>query len=230
MTINPGDAGHVAAHNLINAQMPLKLDTTALDAAAAAVVAVPSSTKTVLDATYIGVNAPLKMDRDNGQAGIIAPSTPLVLSSADAVMTSGRVYVSRFVPSRAMTARALAYRVAVVAANDDPVEVGILSSTGVVLVSSGSVTGRLNSTGLKTITLADTNLTAGQTYYAFWLTVAAGTVASIRRVTVEPDAFGTGLGVCEAGGATGKTIPLASPLTGFGSNGTVPMMVIREFP
>lgn len=172
----------------------------------------------------------LYTDRDNGQPGIYAPSGGLS-GYTDGQIPSGDQCFARFVPSRAMTARAIAFRVTTVAGsgNDDPVRVGIVSATGVVLVDSGSVTGRLNTTGVKTITIADTALVAGQTYYAYYLTVAAGTPAALRRTSFEAALFGSGFGLAEAGRATGKTMTVETPVTGFTVNGAVPLLAVREF-
>lgn len=176
------------------------------------------------------IDIPLVNDRDNGQGGIMAPTAPII-SESSAGMTSGRVYLARFVPTRDMTIRAVAFELTANASSNDPVEVGILDRTATEkLGTSGAVTGYLNTgAGIKSVPLiADTPLVAGETYYAFWITVAATTSASVRRCAVFADLFGSGVGVAEAMGANGKTHPLAVPVTGLAQNDVAPFLGIKE--
>ena len=176
-------------------------------------------------------NTPMKNDRDNGQAGIMAP-TAQILSESSAAATSGRVYIARFVPSRDMTIRSIAFEVTSASATNDPVEVGILNATATEkLGSSGSVSGILNSgNGVKSVNMASPiELESGTVYYAFWLTTSSGTAASIRRANVFADLFGSGVGVAESMGATSKTIPLATPVTGLVQNDTTPFLGLKEY-
>lgn len=176
------------------------------------------------------VGQPFDNDRDNGQGGIMFP-TAQIFAETSATMTSGRVYLSRGVPTRNMSILSIAFELVANASTNDPVEVGILNSTGTVkIATSGSVTGYLNTgAGIKTVPLtAAADLVAGDVYYAFWITVAATTSASVRRATVFADLFGSGIGVAESMGANSKTLPLAVPVTSLVQNDVSPFMGLKE--
>jgi hypothetical protein len=110
-------------------------------------------------------------DRDEGLPGLLIPTGrgwgPVFVASV-----ANRGFVVRFVPSRAMAITLAAIAVNVAAGVDDPCDVGVYDASGHRLVSSGATSGLLNSTGLKTMTLA-IGLSAMTVYYAAF---AFGTV------------------------------------------------------
>lgn len=187
-----------------------------------------TSAAQVEEAVDLILNTPLNNDRDNGQAGLVIPTTPIFSESTN-TMTSGRIYAVRFVPSRSMTIRSIAFQVVTAATANTPIEVGVLSSSGAVIGSSGSVSSLLTTTGTKAAPVPDIELEAGQVYYGYALTTSEGNTAALRRYSVFASAFGTGLGVAESMGATGKTIPAASPVTGLTVNDAGPILALREF-
>lgn len=148
--------------------------------------------------------------------------------SGTASSTSGRFYGARFQPSRDMHIKSATFRVTVTATTNDPVEVVILDSTGARIATSGSVSSLVNSTGTKVIALPSV-LVKGQNYYACLLTVSTGTAASLRRVTIFGDAFGTAFPQAETWYMSGQTIPVGASVTGVTSTDSVPLLVLREF-
>ena len=108
-------------------------------------------------------------DRDNGQAGILAPNGGHWVAQV-AILTASRAYWMRFVPSRAMTITSISFVVGVQATADDAWRRGDLHRLGpgtlTRVVSKGATTGLLNTTGTKNVAITSTPLTAGTVYYA----------------------------------------------------------------
>lgn len=120
-------------------------------------------------------------DRDNGQAGIYGHTGPGALGTTGPV--ANRAYMTRFVPSRAITVRSIAFNVGNPASNDDAIDVGIYDSTGTRLVSLGATTGLANSVGVKIVTIPAVALSAGTVYYAaFSYGTIGGTAAVVGAV------------------------------------------------
>lgn len=150
-------------------------------------------------------------DRDISLPGVLAPTLD-GWNAVTGVFTAGRAYYGRFVPSRNMTITTLAFVVTSAAASNDNVEVGLYDAAGGRLVTSGPVAGKLNSTGVQTITITSTTLTAGAVYYAaFCYPSAGGTAATLL--------FGT-LGSVDATKMFGATVP--NRLFGFQTIGALP--------
>lgn len=99
----------------------------------------------------------------NGQAGIVAPTTPLTTPTAGTV-AANRAYWQRFVPLAAYQVTTIGFVVASASASN--VDVGIYSANLTKIVSSGSTSGKTGATGRQTVTVAATDLTAYTIYYA----------------------------------------------------------------
>lgn len=165
----------------------------------------------------------LAVDRDNGQQGIAAPTAARATGTTLA-LTANQAYYVRFVPSRPMTIVRVAFRVTTAAGTDIPVEVGIANASGTRLVTSGSTTGRLNSTGTKTVTITATVLTPGAVYYAF---LASSGAATLSAVTFPADIYGTAAPQAEMlTAATAFPVP-ATPTTPATTD-TGPAIWLRE--
>lgn len=170
-------------------------------------------------------------DKDNGQTGIVA--CPTYFSVSTSALTAGRAYAVRFRPSRTMTIALVAFNVSVAAGADDACDVGIYDAAFNRLVSSGATTGKLNATtGVKTIALAATTLSAGVTYYAAFsvLTPFGGTAASLVMTSQAAanlgDLFGTGNGVREQTFMAAH--PLPNPFVPAGQINNCPLIALRE--
>lgn len=165
----------------------------------------------------------LQGDRDNGQVGLVAPNTVMATTSAAALLT-GRAYLARFVPSRAMAITKVAFRVQVASGTDDPCDVGIYDSAGTKIVSSGANLGKLNSTGTKTVTVASTALAAGVVYYVAF---AATSAAQLMHASVIGDLFGAVSPALEVQ-KKDASYPLPATLTGLTGSDLCPVLAVRE--
>lgn len=174
------------------------------------------------DAVLMDTDA-LFVDRDNGQAGIVAPGA--VSTRTSTALTANRAYAVRFVPSRRMVITKINFRLSTVSGTDDPVDVGIVSSAGAKLVTSGATTGKLNSTtGTKSVTIAATILNAGTVYYAV---LAANSTATLEFAGVVGDAFGTAMPQAEAL-YKATSYPIPTSLTAMTVTDSAPMLWVRE--
>jgi hypothetical protein len=179
-----------------------------------------------------------RLDRDNGQSGILTPTANLGAygGSALTALTANRKYGSRVVPSRRMTITTVGICVTTVegSSGNSAIDVGIFDSTGQTLISSsGPQTGVVNGLGWHHLTLAaPVTLSEGVTYYAGLAAAAAftGTAAQLFGIvpaTNAPIAFGSTLGVLEFGFLAAAGGTLAAPL-GLNVAGFVPVFALRE--
>jgi hypothetical protein len=182
----------------------------------------------------IGLTPSLRpLDRDNGQPGLIAPGYSVLGFNAVQALTAGRATVARFVPSRPMTINLIAFVVTTAAGADDACDVGIYDASYSRIVSAGATTGKLNSTGVKTITISPTTLVAGTVYYAAFSVVTpfGGTAASLVMTTTSSgsmfDLFGTTAGLREVTFQSAAH-PLAATFTSGGNVSAVPILALRE--
>jgi hypothetical protein len=132
---------------------------------------------------------------------------PLFATAQAVAANVGRI--TRFEVERDMVVSSIAFSVSTAASNDDEVDVGIYDAGGARLVSSGATTGRLNSTGRKTVAIAPTLLRAGRFYYLAISTGAVGgTPATL--IAVSPGSlgssqfFGTTIGLVETDAASSR--------------------------
>lgn len=174
------------------------------------------------------------VDRDLGQAGILAPSVSGG-SVATGALTANRALFCRFVPSRAMTITKMAFVVQTAALSNDNCDVGIYAANGATLLkSSGSTAGKLNALGTQTLTLSSSlALTAGTVYYAAF---AYGTVGSTAAQLAGPWGASTtsldsvfGESAPQKIGAFMNTnFPLATAAVFSASTPVVPWLAVRE--
>lgn len=170
-------------------------------------------------------------DRDNGQVGMYAPSSPCFLPGAlTLVANQGRA--SRFVPSRNMTVTKIAFAVTTAAGSDDPVDVGIYSAAGAKLVSTGATTGQLNTIGPKSLTVTATTLVARTAYYVALSCGAIGTTAAIvigasAAGIQAAQLFGTTIGLVEVDAAS-SVHPLPSTWTVGAISGVGIFAAVKE--
>jgi hypothetical protein len=115
----------------------------------------------------------------NGQAGVLTPTSVGWLGAGNGV-AANVAYGSRFVTSKAMSVVSIAFGVSTAATADDACDVAIYDSTLTRLASAGATTGRLNTTGVKTVSLS-VSLSAATVYYAaFSSGTQGGTAATVR--------------------------------------------------
>lgn len=173
-----------------------------------------------------------KYDRDNGQAGMFAIGN-LPTGNATIALTVNGAYAVRFSPSRRMVITKLAFLVHTAASADDAVCVGIYDNAYARLATSGAVTGKLNSTGVKTVDLASSlALKAGRVYYAAVSSgTQGGTACSLLAHTLGNllvcDLFGTTAGLREVG-FQGAAHPLPSTLAPSSGTSVPPILAVRE--
>lgn len=176
-----------------------------------------------LPAEALKVTDSLNVDRDNGQAGILAPSTPR-FGLAPTALVANQVYLLRFVPSRTMTITRLGFRVTTASGTDDPVMVGIYDAAATRVVASAALTGLLNSTGTKSATVAATVLTAGSVYYA---AIAANSAAALSFAAGIGDGFGAAAPAAEIL-TKAASYPLPTTLSGLAVADAGPALWVRE--
>jgi hypothetical protein len=172
-------------------------------------------------------------DRDDGQAGMYCTPMGGLLPLAAASLAASRAYAIRFVPSRNMTVVSMAFAVAAAAGADDACDVGIFSGNWQTLLgSAGATTGKLNSIGSKTVTLAaPVALVARTAYYAAFSCGTFGGVAgqlvmtnvNVNAVQLFGATAGTQLQSFQSGAH-----PLAAPHVSAGTIVSVPLLAVRE--
>lgn len=111
-------------------------------------------------------SSPLPPNVTEVQVGMFAAPRNAGLGDVARSMTNNRAWVSRFVPDQDMLVTAIRFVVTGADTVDSAVDVGIYDSTLAKIVSSGATTGKLNTTGAKSVTVASTRLRAGTIYYA----------------------------------------------------------------
>lgn len=125
-----------------------------------------------------------RSDRDNGQAGILAPTSIGWAGSTATALTASQATFVRFVPSRIMNIVGAQFHTSTAAGADDACDVGIYNSDmSSRLASAGATTGKLNGTGVKSVTFtAPVALDAGTVYYAaFSSGTQGGTAGNVLR-------------------------------------------------
>jgi hypothetical protein len=179
-------------------------------------------------------------DRDFGQAGLLVPQSPgvgQVAANAATSLVANRKYAVRFVPSRDMTIISVGICIHAVeaSAGNSAMDCGIFSADGqTLLASSGPLTGIVNATGWRPLTLtASYTVRKGVTYYAALATATAftGTAATILGVTPATGGgqpFGSANGVFEVGIQQTAGGTLAAPYTGTSTSALVPVFCLRE--
>lgn len=162
----------------------------------------------------------LLVDRDNGQSGI-GPQG--ITKGSGVALVANTAYARRVALSRRMSLVSVNFVVATASSTDDPVDVGVYGSSGTKLVSSGAVTGKLNSTGVKSVAIATTVVEPGPIY----VVVATSSTATLLFDTFIGAAFGTAMPQAE-GLAKATSYPLPATLTGMTVVDTVPTVWLRE--
>jgi hypothetical protein len=136
---------------------------------------------------------------DAGYRGVLIPR-PEESPHGDNNLTTGnsiaanRALLQRFVPPRDMKILSAAFGVAVAATNDDAMDLGIYTvSNGALtrIASVGATTGKLNATGVKTVTFASpVYLQRGRIYYvALSYGAIGGTAANLAGVTMTSNFY-----------------------------------------
>jgi hypothetical protein len=171
-------------------------------------------------------NATLYTDRDNGQPGMLAPADARAASTL--ALTANTAYLARFVPSRKFSITMIAFAVTTASGTDDPVDVGIYDSSLAKIVSSGATTGKLNSTGVKTVTITTTTLLPGVVYYAVIAANSTATLASSSAPSVgAASLFGSAAPQVEMASKTASYV-LPTSLSGSTAAAAVPTIAVRE--
>lgn len=165
-----------------------------------------------------------------GLNGVLAPHGTTLQGSGGIAVVANRAYYARFVAPRNMTVTKIAFVTTTASGSDDAVDVGIYKANGDKLVSSGATTGKLNATaGVQTVTVAETELTAGTVYYAALSVGTIGsTAASIAMTTTTAnlgDIFGTAIGT-RMQGVQATAHPLGTTAT-IATGNQVPLLAVR---
>jgi len=169
-----------------------------------------------------------------GQAGFWAPALGPYASQLASGLAGSRCYFCRVVCPVSQTISKIGFSVTAAATADDPCDVGIYDAAGNKLGSSGSTTGRLNSTGVKTVNLlAPVAVVAGQVYYAaFGSGPLGGTAAQVAMLSMASFnlslGFGALVGQRETPGAIG-VFPLPATLAAItGDLAGIPIMALMQ--
>lgn len=172
-----------------------------------------------------------RYDKDNGQQGILAPSAHGWAYMVQN-LTANRAYFSRFTPSRDMTIVSFGFAVSTASSTDDACDIGLYDATGTKIITAGATTGKLNSTGVKSIALA-ASLYAGLVYYAGF---SCGTIGGTTPQLVMANwiaaqggqLFGATLGVADAWSQnTAHPLPTNMSSATVGITST-PVVVLKE--
>lgn len=167
------------------------------------------------------------LDRRLAQAGERAPG---VLGTPSAVTPNNtRMYWARLVPSRNVLCRSIGFNVQTAALQNDAVVCTIEDSAGARLVSSGSVTGKLNATGFKSVAVTATPLIAGQVYYlGLYHPTTGGTACKFfMTVNAGSDYFGTTIGTREQAFQDSGSLPASGASMG-GPITNVPILTAND--
>lgn len=116
-------------------------------------------------------------DRDFGLPAIMGP-TGGEWPSTTGALQANRASLVRICPSRVMKIKSIRFVVTVAAGSDDACDVGIYNEEFKRIVSSGAQLGKLNSTGPKSIEVAETILEPGKVYFLAMTCGAIGTTAA----------------------------------------------------
>jgi hypothetical protein len=176
--------------------------------------------------------APTFADRDNGQAGMAAGPLWGGTNSISGI-TNNRAYILRLAPSRQITATKIAYVCNGASPDNDAVDVGIYDSSLARLVSKGSTTGQLNSTGVKSLSISSTVLNPGSIYYAAIAIAVATTGATLLGLNITSalgaKVFGSSAPQLEMG-FQAAALPLPSTLASIDATGvtSVPLLWVLE--
>lgn len=174
---------------------------------------------------------------DLGQPGLRVPMwNGLTMNGTVSLSSANRAYLCRFYTIRPMVIQSIAFIVTVAASLDDACDVGIYSSDAATrLVSKGSTTGLLNSTGLKVATITSTPLAGGTVYYGVFSSgTPAGTAATLFGVNLGNAAISTVFGTTPPNAELGHKDSGAFPLSGTlaplsGTTSGPPALFLREF-
>jgi hypothetical protein len=187
-----------------------------------------------IEVTWTGLNWAVTRTSpaDNAQPGEYAPA--LVLGVTTRAASANTAYVMRFVASKRRVITKIAFNVTVAASVDDACDVAIYDKTGARLGSAGATTGKLNSTGVKTVNLsASVTVQPGQVYYA---AVSFGAIGGTGATLDGVLTGGLNSGVALMGntvpnleaGSSAASHPLPASLTPTTGAGSVPLVAVRE--
>lgn len=169
-------------------------------------------------------------DRDNGQAGLYAPAGNFpIVGPALVTLTANRAYAARICPSRRMLVTSIAFAVGTQSGTDDPCDVGIYSADlGTKLISAGATSGKLNSTGAKSVAITTTELLPRTVYYVAF---AANSTAALLGISFQAgsacELFGSSAPQLEAL-IKNTSYPLPSSLSSVSSPTSMPLLAARE--
>jgi hypothetical protein len=171
-----------------------------------------------------------KYSAARGLPGIIAPPGNMAPTAAVA-LTASRAYWARFMPSEDITISSASFLVTVAAGADDACDIGIYDSTlATRIASAGATTGKLNSVGIRSVSVS-ASLTAGTVYYAaFSVGTFGSTGATLRGTATTADAWAqlfsnTPPGVLWGHAAASHPLP-TGPVTLAVANTAVPYLVL----
>lgn len=170
---------------------------------------------------------------DHDQPGFYAPALGPFANQVAGALVATRAYALRVVCPKSQTISKIGFVVATGATADDPCDVGIFNAGGTVLLgSSGSTLGRLNSVGVKTVNLqTPVLLTQGVVYYAAFVCGAiGGTSATLVLATVSQGVLPLMFGLIPAVelGIQQPLFPLAAPFVPTGTPNTAPIMALQQ--
>lgn len=167
-----------------------------------------------------------------GQAGSYAPTMRDGLFSL--ALSANFLYFGRFVAPENFTAKSISFGLNVPAGANDNCGAAIFDSSGATrLATSGSVTSKLNAAaGPQKLTIPDTALTAGTTYYvAFWVGTLGGSAAQILAAGLGafnscPNLAGITVGTEDYGLVAAASIP--TTLAGSSPWGHAPFLFVGK--
>jgi hypothetical protein len=149
-------------------------------------------------------------------------------------LVSNNYYGVRWTPQRTYSSTSIGFRVTTASGTDDACEITIHDAqTGVRLATSGSLTGRLNSTGNKTASVAYTFM-AGEEYYIGFVAASTATLVMMSTGTFNLSQMwtggpsGGGLGELDQITISGWGIGNAATLAGSGATQNVPAMIVWD--
>jgi len=166
---------------------------------------------------------------DDGLPGLLGPTIRGWAPGNTLTLVSGTVYAYRIYPRRDYSIALAWFITSTASGTDDPLEIAVFNDTlGTKVATTGSTTGKLNSTGEKTATLS-VSLTARTPYIVTFLATSTATVRSTNlNSSAVSSAFGTTAATLLAWNKASQTIPLSTGLSSLTQTNVVPLICLRE--
>lgn len=173
------------------------------------------------------------LDRDNGQSGLLFP-TSRGWTFNIYTLVNNRVVWARGVPSRDMLIRAFLLTVITAASTNDNIEIAVLDASLHKLATTGVVAGKVNvaATAISIPLTTPFLLQAGTVYHAAMVSAVGGSAAAVAGVNYPhahvAQVFGRANGVSDLGYQAASSPAIPSLCVSGGSVSGAPVLIASE--